>query len=167
VPRATGTALELGIGGVRNLWFYDPTRVTSVTGVDPSEALLIKTRAAPHGAGLAVEILGGEAENLPFADLSFDTIVCTFTLCSVRSPEAALLEARRVPKPGGVFLFCEHGLAPDLSIERWQRRIEPLWKRLAEGCHLTRPVTATIASTGFKIPDVQSMYLPRTPRVVG
>jgi len=71
---------------VRNLWFYDPTRVTSVTGVDPSEALLIKTRTAPHGAGLAVEILGGEAENLPFADLSFDTIVCTFTRCSVRSP---------------------------------------------------------------------------------
>jgi len=93
--------------------------------------------------------------------------VCTFTLCSVHSPPAALAEARRVLKPGGRFLFSEHGLAPDLDVQRWQQRIEPLWKRLAGGCHLTRAVTPAIAAAGFTIETTESMYLPRAPRVLG
>jgi len=167
VPRASGRVLELGIGGGLNLAFYDPARVTSVAGVDPSDGLRIKARAAPRALGFTVEILDGEAESLPFVTSSFDTIVCTFTLCSVWSPEIALAEARRVLKPGGQFLFCEHGVAPDAAVDRWQRRIEPIWKRLAGGCHLTRPVVATIAAAGFKIGDVDTMFLPGTPRVLG
>ena len=167
VPRASGEVLELGIGGGLNLAFYDPLRVSSVTGVDPSAPLRAKAREAPRPTGLKVEILDGEAENLPFASGRFDTVVCTFTLCSVHAPAAALAEARRVLKPGGQFLFSEHGLAPDPAVQAWQSRLDPLWSRLAGGCHLTRPVAAAIAAAGFRIESHDSMYLPGTPRVLG
>ena len=157
VPGASGRVLELGIGGGLNLAFYDPAQVASVTGVDPSEGLRAKARAAPRPDGLKVEILDGQAERLPFDAASFDTIVCTFTLCSVGSPTSTLAEARRVLKPGGRFLFSEHGLAPDPAVQRWQRRLEPVWKRLAGGCHLTRPVAASIARAGFAIETVETM----------
>jgi SAM-dependent methyltransferase len=167
VPQARGKVLELGIGGGLNLAFYDPATVTSVTGVDPSAELRAIAEAAPRPEGLPVEIAAGEAESLPFADASFDTVLCTFTLCSVRSPAEVLSEARRVLKPGGQFLFCEHGLSPDTGVSRWQRRIEPLWKRLAGGCHLTRPVSAAIQAAGFKLDDNHRFYLDNTPRPLG
>lgn len=167
VPRAAGRVLELGIGGGLNLAYYDPAKVYSVTGIDPSEVLRVKAGSAPRAVGLKVEVLDGQAECMPFDAASFDTIVCTFTLCSVASPQAALAEARRVLKPSGRFLFSEHGLAPDPDVERWQRRIEPVWKRLAGGCHLTRRVAASIAAAGFKIDDFETMYLPRAPRPLG
>jgi ubiquinone/menaquinone biosynthesis C-methylase UbiE len=116
---------------------------------------------------LAVEVLDGEAEGLPFDVGAFDTVVCTFTLCSVRSPQASLTEARRVLKPGGQFLFSEHGLSPDPKVERWQRRVEPLWTRLAGGCHLTRPVAATIEAAGFSLQKLETMYLPKVPKILG
>jgi SAM-dependent methyltransferase len=167
VPRARGRVLELGIGGGLNLAFYDPSKVASVTGVDPSEALRRRALAAPRPEGLTVEVLDGEAEHLPFEAADFDTVVCTFTLCSVRDPAATLAEAMRVLKPGGSFLFSEHGLAPDENVRRWQRRLEPLQKRLAGGCHLTRPVAASIAAAGFRLYEVETMYLPGTPRPLG
>jgi ubiquinone/menaquinone biosynthesis C-methylase UbiE len=167
VPGASGRVLELGIGGGLNLAFYDPMKVVSITGVHPSDELRAKARTAPRAPGLAVEILDGQAERLPFEAASFDTIVCTFTLCSVGSPTNALAEARRVLKPDGRFLFCEHGLAPDAAVQRWQRRLEPVWKRLAGGCHLTRPVAQTIELAGFAIETVETMYLPGAPRAMG
>ncbi|HEY1880652.1 MAG TPA: class I SAM-dependent methyltransferase [Caulobacteraceae bacterium] len=167
VPRAVGRVLELGIGGGRNLAFYDPAKVESVVGVDPSEGLRRKALAAPRPDGLKVEVRDGVAEDLPFDDGAFDTIVCTFTLCSVASPAATLAEARRVLKPGGDLWFSEHGLSPDPEVERWQRRIEPIWKHVAGGCHLTRPVAATIAGAGFALAEHETMYLPGTPRAMG
>ncbi|OYX74153.1 MAG: SAM-dependent methyltransferase [Caulobacter sp. 32-67-35] len=167
VPQAEGRVLELGIGGGLNLPFYDPARVASVTGVDPSEGLRDRALAAPRPEGLKVEVLAGEAEHLDFADQSFDTVVCTFTLCSVHTPEAVLAEARRVLKPEGRFLFCEHGLAPDPKVAAWQKRIEPFWTPLAGGCHLTRPVGASIASAGFTIDAHQAFYMPKAPRPLG
>jgi SAM-dependent methyltransferase len=94
-------------------------------------------------------------------------VVCTFTLCSAQSPATALAEAKRVLKPGGRFLFWEHGLAPDPDVARWQRRIEPVWKRIAGGCHLTRPVRGAIEAAGFVCERVDTMYLPGTPRSLG
>lgn len=167
VPQAEGRVLELGIGGGLNLPFYNPARVASVTGVDPSEGLRDRALAAPRPEGLKVEVLAGEAEHLDFADQSFDTVVCTFTLCSVHTPEAVLAEARRVLKPEGRFLFCEHGLAPDPKVAAWQKRIEPFWTPLAGGCHLTRPVGASIASAGFTIDAHQAFYMPKAPRPLG
>jgi ubiquinone/menaquinone biosynthesis C-methylase UbiE len=167
VPKASGRVLELGIGGGLNLAFYDASRVASVTGVDPSAELRQVALAAPRPAGLTVEVLDGRAEDLPFAAASFDTIVCTFTLCSVASPMAALHEARRVLRPGGTLLFSEHGLAPDPGPRRWQHRLDPVWTRLAGGCHLIRPVAATIAEAGFVLDHVETMYLPKTPKPFG
>lgn len=167
VPHATGKVLELGIGGGLNLAFYDPSKVTSVTGVDPSQGLRDKALAAPRPAGLAVKVLEGVAEALPFEAASFDCIVCTFTLCSVGDPAQALAEARRVLKPGGALLFSEHGLSPDADVARWQRRIEPIWKPIGGGCHLTRPVSGSIAAAGFAIEALETMYLPGAPRPMG
>jgi len=167
VPKAEGRVLELGVGGGLNLAFYDPAKVSSVTGVDPSVELRTLANAAPRADGLAVEILDGVGEALPFEAGSFDTVVCTFTLCTVHTPEATLAEARRVLKPGGTFLFCEHGAAPDAGVSRWQGRVEPVWKRLAGGCHLTRPIAASVAKAGFALDWTESMYLPNTPRIFG
>lgn len=167
VPQATGKVLELGVGGGLNLAFYDATQVSSVTGVDPSEALRAKAAAAPRSPGLRVEILAGVGEALPFEDASFDTAVCTFTLCSVESPEAMLLEARRVLRPHGRLLFSEHGLSPDIGVRRWQRRLEPFWTPLTGGCHLTRSAGALIAAAGFRLGDLDGKYLRGVPRLLG
>ena len=131
--------------------------------MDRDDVGALRASAAPRPDGLKVDIQGGTAEQLPYADASFDCVVCTFTLCSVASPPAALAEARRVLKPGGRFLFCEHGRAPDPKVANWQRFIEPLWKRVAGGCHLTRPVGATITAAGFGLTELSTMYLPSTP----
>jgi ubiquinone/menaquinone biosynthesis C-methylase UbiE len=167
VPRAAGRVLELGIGMGLNLALYDPAKVESVTGVDPAPELRAMAEAAPRDPRLPVKVEDGTAEALPFDDASFDCVVCTFTLCSVRTPAAALAEARRVLRPGGRFLYCEHGLAPDPGVARWQRRIEPVWKRIAGGCHLTRAVTTAIEAAGFRVERRDSMYVPRTPRFAG
>jgi len=167
VPQAQGRVLELGIGLGLNLGFYDPDKVSSVIGVDPAAKLRAAAEAAPRDPRLAVSVEDGTAEALPFEAASFDTVVCTFTLCSVHGPAQALAEARRVLKPAGRLLFCEHGLAPDPGVARWQRRVEPIWKRIAGGCHLTRPVASAIAAAGFKLQRVDSMYVPRTPRFAG
>jgi ubiquinone/menaquinone biosynthesis C-methylase UbiE len=167
VPRAEGRVLELGIGLGLNLGFYDPAKVESVTGVDPAPELRAAAKTAPRDPRLTVRVEDGTAEALPFEDKSFDCVVCTFTLCSVHTPGKALAEARRVLKPGGRFLFCEHGLAPDADVAKWQRRIEPIWKSIAGGCHLTRPVTTAIEAAGFKVERVDSMYVPRSPRFAG
>ena len=167
VPRATGRVLELGVGMGLNLTFYDPARVTSVTGVDPAPELRALAEAAPRPEGLAVDILPGVAEALPFESAAFDSVVCTFTLCSVHAPERALAEAMRVLKPGGRLYYCEHGLAPEPGVARWQRRIEPVWKRLAGGCRLTRPILPLLEEAGFPVDDAECGFLPNVPRFAG
>jgi ubiquinone/menaquinone biosynthesis C-methylase UbiE len=165
VPRATGRVLELGVGMGLNLALYDPDQVSAVIGVDPAAELRAVALAAPRDPRLTLSVEDGDAQALPFEDKSFDTVVCTFTLCSVHTPAAALAEARRVLKPQGRLLFCEHGLAPDGGVARWQRRIEPIWKRIAGGCHLTRPISSAIEAAGFRIDDLDSMYVPKTPKI--
>jgi ubiquinone/menaquinone biosynthesis C-methylase UbiE len=165
VPRASGRVLELGVGMGLNLGYYDPAKVTSVTGVDPAAELRAAALAAPRDPRLNLVVEDGKAEALPFEDASFDSVVCTFTHCSVHGPQAALAEARRVLKPGGRLFYCEHGLAPDAGVAKWQRRIEPVWKRIAGGCHLTRPISTAIAAAGFALGPVESMYVPKTPKI--
>lgn len=167
VPRAEGAVLEIGVGGGLNLAFYDPARVESVTGIDPSPRLREMAAQAPRPKGLPVSIEAASGESLPFETGRFDTVLCTYTLCSVGAVERVLAEARRVLKPTGSFLFCEHGLSPDGDVARWQRRIDPLWKRIAGNCHLSRPVAKTIAANGFAIEDLETMYLPKAPRFAG
>ncbi len=167
VPLACGKVLELGIGGGLNLGFYNPAAVEGVFGVDPSAELRERAKRAPRPDGLAVEVRDGTAEDLPFEAASFDSVVCTFTLCSVQNPARALAEAKRVLKPDGRLLFCEHGAAPDPDVAKWQRRIEPVWKKIAGGCHLTRPVASSLERAGFVLTGFASMYLPGAPRFAG
>ncbi|HLI65091.1 MAG TPA: class I SAM-dependent methyltransferase [Caulobacteraceae bacterium] len=167
VPDARGRVLELGMGSGLNLPYYDADKVEALAAVEPSEPLRRRAELAVSGSKIPIHIQEGRAEALPYENGAFDCVVCTFTLCSVQDPAAALAEARRVLKPGGRLLFCEHGQAPDADVAKWQRRIEPVWKHIAGGCHLTRPVASAIGEAGFKLDRVESMYLPGTPRWAG
>ena len=158
IPLAHGRVLEVGLGTGRNLPFYDRQRVSQVVGVDPALSLHPIARRRVAASGLDVELMGLSAERLPASDASFDTVVSTYTLCSIPDPVAALREMRRVLKPGGQLLFSEHGLAPEPGVARWQTRLQPYWKPLAGGCHLDRDIPALLAEAGFAC-DVQSRYL--------
>ena len=158
VPQAQGRVLEVGMGTGRNLPFYDRQRVSFVVGVDPAMQMHRLAQRRSRQAGIAVELMGLSAEHLPATDASFDTVVCTYTLCSIPDPLKALREMRRVLVPGGRLLFCEHGRAPDETVRRWQDRLQPLWGPLAGGCHLGRDVPALLEAAGFAA-TMQSAYL--------
>ena len=149
VPQARGRVLEIGMGTGRNLPFYDRNQLTQLVGVDPALQMHRLAQRRSARAGLDVELVGLSAERLPLPDDHFDTVVCTYTLCSIPDPAAALHEVRRVLKPGGLFLFCEHGRAPDPALARWQERIQPYWMPLAGGCHLDRDVPALLREAGL------------------
>ena len=159
VPQARGKVLEIGMGTGRNLPFYDRSRITQLVGVDPALQMHSLAQRRSAQAGLDVELVGLTAERLPLPDESFDTVVCTYTLCSIAHPVAALREVWRVLKPGGQFLFCEHGRAPDASVARWQTRIQPLWTPMMGGCHLDRDVPALLREAGLQA-EVDQGYLP-------
>lgn len=167
VPHASGDVLELGCGGGINMEFYDPARLTSFAGLDPSPELLEMSRAAAQARGITADIRGGIGEAMPFESGRFDTVVTTFTLCSVTEQAAVLAEIRRVLKPGGTALFLEHGAAPDDGVAKWQRRIEPVWKRIGGNCHLTRPIGDAYEKAGFTVDRQAEGYVPKTPRPFG
>ena len=164
VPRAEGDVLELGCGGGINMAFYDPARLKSYSGVDPSAGLLDRSREAAQAIGIEADIRGGVGEAIPFASQSFDTVLCTFTLCSVDDQMQVLSEMRRVLRPGGKILFLEHGSAPDEGVRKWQRRIEPVWRLIGGNCHLTRPITAAYEQAGFRVAGGDKGYMPKSPR---
>ncbi|MGQ0596980.1 class I SAM-dependent methyltransferase [Aquabacterium sp.] len=164
VPLAQGQVLEVGIGTGLNIPFYDKTRVTRITGVDPALRMHSLAQKRIAQAGLDVDLIGLSAERLPVGDASFDTVVCTYTLCTIPDPAAALAEMRRVLKPGGKLLFSEHGRAPDANVSKWQTRLQPYWSKLAGGCMLDRDVPLLLRDAGFQS-EVQSRYLPG-PRFV-
>ena len=167
VPLAEGRVFELGCGGGLNQALYDSDRITSFSGIDPHEKLLDGARERARAKGWAFDIRQGVGEDIPFPDGSFDTVVCTYTLCSVDDPAQVLSEMRRILAPGGKLLFLEHGRAPDTSVARWQNRVEPVWKPLAGGCHLTRPIGASLRGAGFAVEPLGQAYLKKTPKVLG
>ncbi|MEM7700454.1 MAG: class I SAM-dependent methyltransferase [Pseudomonadota bacterium] len=167
VPQAQGDVFELGCGGGINQEFYDVAAITSYAGIDPHEGLLDDARAAANRKGWSTDIRAGVGEAIPFEDEAFDTCVCTFTLCSVQDPSRVLSELRRILRPGGKALFLEHGRAPDASVAKWQDRIEPIWKPMAGGCHLTRPITSAVHASGFEVEPVGQGYTPGAPRFAG
>ena len=164
VPLAKGDVFELGCGAGLNQQFYDRDRVTSLAGIDPHGKLLAEARASAQSYGWAADFRQGVGEAIPFADGTFDTVVCTFTLCSVDDPKKVLSEMRRILRPGGQALFLEHGRAPDADVAIWQDRIEPVWKRLAGGCHLTRPIGAAFRGAGYEVQPLGQGYLPKSPK---
>jgi ubiquinone/menaquinone biosynthesis C-methylase UbiE len=167
VPLAEGDVLEIGCGGGLNQRHYDPARVTSFSGVDPSDELREAAVERAKSRGWDADIRSGVAEDIPFAQDRFDTVICTYTLCSVGDHARAIAEMRRVLKPGGRLLFLEHGKAPDAGPARWQRRIEPVWKNLAGNCHLARPIGTALSAAGFAVEPAGQGYLPHAPRFMG
>ena len=167
VPLACGTVLEIGIGTGLNLPFYNPDLVDRVIGVDPSEESwkLAARRAA--AVDFEVEFVGLPGEQIPLDDNSVDTVMVTYSLCTIPDPVTALQGMARVLRPSGKLIFCEHGMAPDAGVRKWQNRIDPFWKMLAGGCHLNRDIPGIVAAGGFAIEEVQEMYLPSTPRFAG
>jgi SAM-dependent methyltransferase len=164
VPRARGDVLELGIGSGLNLPFYSPG-VRRIYGVDPSPQLQRMARKRSAASSLNVEFfLQSAEEELPLDDGSIDTVVITWTLCSIPNARRALREAARVLKKDGHLIFLEHGRSADPAVVRWQERLTPLWKRVSGGCHLDRKIDELIGAAGFYIPELTTSYLPRGPR---
>ncbi len=164
VPRAQGRVLEIGLGAGPNLAFYDPRKVERVFGLEPSAGMRRKAAKAVAAAPTPVELIDLPGEEIPLDDASVDTVVLTYTLCSIDAFEPALAQMRRVLKPSGALLFCEHGAAPDPGVARWQDRLNPLWRAVAGGCNLNRPIPTLLENAGFKIADLETMYLPNSPK---
>lgn len=164
IPMAQGEVFELGCGGGMNQPLYDTQKVTGFSAVDPSPALLDAARQAAQEKGWETDIRQGVGEAIPFDDEMFDTVVCTYTMCSVGDQAQTLKEMRRILKPGGKLLFLEHGRAPDADVLKWQRRIEPVWKRVMGNCHLTRPVADAVEGSGFEIATRENQYMEKMPQ---
>ena len=163
---ATGRILEIGFGTGRNLPHY-PAGVTRIEAIDPDADLDRYSAPRISASPIAVDFHHLDAEHLPFESDQFDTIVCTLTLCSIPDVALALREVRRALKPGGQFLFLEHGLAPDPAVARWQHRLDPLQQRLGGGCHLTRDTLQLVRQAGLRVRNAGQYYLHRVPRFAG
>lgn len=167
VPLAEGRVLEIGVGGGFNQVHYDTAKVTSFAGIDPNPTLLDQARDRAKGNGWDAEIRQGKAESIPFPDRSFDTVVCTYTLCSVDNQAKALAEMRRVLASSGRLLFLEHGRAPDAAQQKWQQRIEPVWKRAMGNCHLSREIGSALRKAGFEVEPIGQAYFDGMPKWAG
>ena len=160
VPIAEGRVLEIGIGSGLNLPYYDAAKVTRLWGLDPSPELTRRAERAARSVSFEVELIGLPGDEVPLEAGSVDTVVVTYTLCTIPETRPALQQMARVLKPGGQLIFCEHGVAPDASVRRWQDRINPIWRRFGGGCNLNRPIPELIEGGGFRIRDVDTMYIP-------
>jgi len=160
VPLAEGRVLEIGIGTGLNLEHYDKARVTAIIGLDPGLEMHRLASKRAQRAGIPVELVGLPAERIPFDDGAFDTVLVTYSLCTIGDPVGALTEMRRVLRPGGRLIFCEHGLAADPEVQAWQHRLTPLWSKCAGGCHLDRDIPALLRAAGLHSRDMQRQYLP-------
>lgn len=158
ISAAEGRVLEIGIGSGMNLPFYPP-RVSEILGLEPAPRLATMARRAANRSSAPVILIEGSAEAIPLDRGSVDTVVTTWTLCSIPDAGRALAEMRRVLKPGGRLLFAEHGRAPEENVRKWQDRLTPLWKRVSGGCHLNRPIGALIEGAGFEIAELDTGYM--------
>jgi ubiquinone/menaquinone biosynthesis C-methylase UbiE len=157
LAQAHGRVLEIGIGSGLNLPLYGP-RVEAILGLDPSSRLIAMAQDASNRSNVPVTLINGSAQAIPIDASSIDTLVTTWTLCSILDADAALQEMRRVLKPDGQLLFVEHGTAPEESIRKWQNRLTPVWKRIGGGCHLNRPIRALIEDAGFRMIRLNTGY---------
>ncbi len=167
VPHAEGHILEIGMGSGINIPYYDAQKVKKVWGLEPSEGMRLKARKRVAAAPFELTWLGLSGEEIPLDTDSVDSIVLTYTLCTIPDAQKALQQMRRVLKPGGKLLFSEHGKAPDEAVHRWQNRVNSAWGRIAGGCHLNRDIPELLRAGGFTIKQMDSMYMPSTPKIAG
>lgn len=167
VPKAAGIVLEVGIGSGLNIPFYDSSKIDKIVGLDPSCELNVMAEKIARDHAIDIEFVLSSDEDIPLSDNHFDTVLVTYTMCTIPDAVAANKEMRRVLKPEGRLIFCEHGVAPDLKVSKWQHRIDPYWTKIAGGCHLNRNIPDLITSAGFQIQSMEEMYLPSTPKFAG
>jgi ubiquinone/menaquinone biosynthesis C-methylase UbiE len=160
---AEGRVLDVGIGSGLNIPLYGQAR--EVFGLDPSSRLLARAQDLAQHTRVLVHLLEGSAECIPLAGRSMDTVVMTWTGCSIPDVRAALREMRRVLSPGGRLLFVEHGRAPEPGVARWQKRLDPLWVRFSGGCHLSRKIDDLLTDAGFRVERLRTGYIPG-PRIM-
>jgi len=160
VPLAKGNVLEIGIGSGLNLPFYSKDKVKHLTAIEPSLETWNKNKVDLQNLPFDFEFAKAFAEDIPADSNSFDTVVLTYTLCTIKDTYKSLEEIRRVLKPNGKLLFCEHGKAPDLVIQKWQNRINPLWKMVGGGCNLNKDIPKLIEDNGFQLKKIETMYIP-------
>jgi ubiquinone/menaquinone biosynthesis C-methylase UbiE len=160
VPEAEGEILEVGFGSGLNVPFYDSSKVRKIWALEPSEGMRRKARQMLDGTDLDIEFIDLPGEQIPLDDNSVDTVMITYTLCTIPDTQLALTGMRRVLKPGGRLLFCEHGKAPDDNVRRWQDRLNPAWSRIAGGCQMNRDIPALLSDGGFNIKVDERMYIP-------
>tara|TARA_B100000029_G_scaffold515820_1_gene624854 strand:- start:6794 stop:7414 length:621 start_codon:yes stop_codon:yes gene_type:complete len=165
LPMAYGDILEIGIGSGHNLEFYDETKVKTVRGIDPAEPSIKIAKQRLQNYNFPIKLDIGIAENLPYEDQSFDSVVIGYSLCTIPNVDEAMLEVRRVLKNEGIFLFTEHGLSPDPKVEAWQHRLTPTWKKIGGGCHLNRNIELIISKSGFKFEQLQKKYI-KGPKIL-
>lgn len=166
LSEASGAVMEIGFGTGANLPFY-PSCIRRLTAIDPHPGMLPWARAHVGKGKISVHLILASAEWLPFPPASFDTVVSTMTLCSIPQLSKALQEVCRVLKPGGRFLFLEHGLSPDQAVRRWQHGLTPMWKCFGDGCHLNRPMARFIQEQSWNLTALETFYLPRVPKPFG
>ena len=159
--------MDVGIGSGLNIPFYNKSKINYLYGLDPSKELLDIAKSIAKENQLEVNFLQCSAESIPLPDKSIDTVLITYTMCTIPDVALSNSEIMRVLKDDGKLLFCEHGLAPDKNIAKWQKRINPLWGKIAGGCNLNRNIPKLISSSGFKISNMEEMYLPSTPKFAG
>ena len=167
VPLAEGKVLEVGIGSGLNLPFYDKSKIDELWGLDPSEELSEMARKVADSEQMEVNFISSGAEEISLPDDHFDSVLITYTMCTIPEVIRANGEIRRVLKNGGKMIFCEHGEAPDENIRRWQKRINPIWGKFAGGCNINRKIPSLIEDSGFDIIELEEMYLPSTPKIAG
>ena len=160
VPLAEGDVLEIGFGSGLNLPFYDPQKVRKIWGLEPSEGMRRKARSRVDESNLDVEFIDLPGEEIPLEANSVDTVLVTYALCTIPDARAALEGMRRVLKPGGQLLYCEHGVAPDENVRRWQSRLNPTWSKFTGGCNMNRDILDLIRKSGFEITNDERMYIP-------
>ena len=160
VPRASGDVLEIGFGSGLNLRHYDRDKVRRIWGLEPSEGMRKLAAKSITDSGLDVELIDLPSEEIPLEDNSVDTVLITFTLCTIPEVAGALDGMRRVLKPGGQLLFSEHGKAPDANVVKWQERMNPVWKKFSGGCNMNRDIPALLDAAGLEIQDDNRMYVP-------
>lgn len=160
VPLASGKVLEIGIGSGLNIPLYDAAKVDHLWGLDPSAEMWAIAQKNARDNHIDAEFIQSGAESIPLDDNCVDSVLVTYTLCTIPDAQKALSEIKRVLKPSGRLIFCEHGKAPDIAVERWQNRLNPVLKRLAGGCHLNRAIPQLLEQSGFKSSDMNTMYLP-------
>ena len=167
VPLVEGKVLEVGVGTGLNLPFYDKSKIDELWGLDPSEELSDMARKVADRENIVVNFISSGAEEIPLPDSYFDSVLITYTMCTIPEVARANKEIKRVLKRGGTLIFCEHGEAPDENIRKWQKRINPFWGKLAGGCNINRKIPSLIQNAGFEIVELEEMYLPKTPKIAG